>query len=85
MLRLIYLLSKAIHSVTTIIACICFYLAASTSDYYVMSLGQTEPDSFYWFLLAGAVMLIPCVIYSIFNLLLEIARSRVKAQKGTRK
>ena len=85
MLRLIYLFTKLIHPVTTFLACISFYFAASTSDYYVMSLGKTEPDSFYWFLLAGAVMLIPCIIYSIFNILIDIARKRVKAQKGARK
>ena len=85
MLRLIYLPTKVIHPVTTFFACISFYFAASTSDYYVMSLGKTEPESFYWFLLAGAVMLIPHVIYTLFNILLEIARARVKKQKGARK
>ncbi len=85
MLRFIYLLTRTIHPVTTAFACICFYLAASTSDFYVTELGQTEPESVQMLITFGLVMLIPCVIYSALNLLLEIARIRVRAKKGAKK
>lgn len=85
MLRFIYLLSKAIYPGTTFLACISFYVAASTSDYYVMELGQKEPESVQMLITFGLVMLIPCVIYSALNLLVAIARKRVRAKKGAKK
>ena len=85
MLRFIYLLSKAIYPGTTFLACISFYVAASTSDYYVMELGQTEPEIFKYFMIGGLILLIPCVIYSLLNLLVEIAKARVAKKAKVRR
>ena len=47
------------------------FLSVSTSDYYVLELGCTEPAYVGTYMLVGVLMFAPALIHSIYELWLE--------------
>lgn len=41
------------------------YIAASTSDFHVMGLGQAEPGKVWWMLVVGVVMMMPTAVHAV--------------------
>lgn len=61
-------LIKHRHSIRNTMAAIglvCCILAAGTSDYHVMELGEPEPASVSRLLIAAGILLLPTIIYLI--------------------
>lgn len=58
---------KIIRSLFAIAGAIMILVSASTSDYYVIELGQSEPVYVWWCMIIGAVMFAPMFIYVLFH------------------
>lgn len=54
-----------IRGLCTALGLVTLFLAVSTSDYYVMELGEEEPAHMFWMLAIGAVLLVPAVVHLI--------------------
>jgi hypothetical protein len=56
------------------IGIMCWFAGASTSDYYVMELGQSEPGSVHRLFIVGTVLMIPMAIHIIKEKILDYFR-----------
>ena len=56
---------KFVRNTMAGIGTVLIYLGISTSDYYVMELGQTEPDHIWPCIYIGAMCMIPLLIHLI--------------------
>ena len=70
---MIYLFFKKISVATTAAATACFISAASISDFHTEAV-LPEPSTVRAFIVAGAVFLVPLVVYG----LLELGLRRIK-------
>lgn len=68
---MIYRFTKKIHKATAFIGLVCLMLASSTSDFYLLEVGTVEPEIVGKLLIAGAIMIIPSVVYITLKLLKE--------------
>lgn len=57
-----------------VIGLLCWIAGASTSDYYVVELGQTEPSNVHRLLVVGAVLMIPMFVHIIKEKILDYFR-----------
>lgn len=62
---------KTLRTLMTIGGLVLMFLAVSTSDYYVLELGCSEPAYVWNYMLVGALMFAPALIHSIYELWLE--------------
>ena len=62
---------KAIRTLMAIGGLGLMFLSVSTSDYYVLELGCTEPAYVGTYMLVGVLMFAPALIHSIYELWLE--------------
>lgn len=63
-------MKKAIRYITNallVIGVILAFLAVSTSDYYVIELGQNEPQYVWTLAIVGVVLMIPGFVRMIFS------------------
>lgn len=62
---------KIIRNLLAIAGAIMIFSAISTSDYYVVELGQAEPTSVWKNLIIGVVMTLPVVLSAVCELYKE--------------
>lgn len=62
---------KIIRNLLAIAGAVTILGGASTSDYYVMELGQAEPAMVWQSMIIGALMLLPAVIEIFYNIYKE--------------
>jgi hypothetical protein len=55
----------SIRNIMAVLGLVCCILSAGTSDYHVMELGEPEPESVSWLLIAAGILLLPTIIYLI--------------------
>lgn len=68
---MIYRFTKKVHKITLFIGLVCLMLASSTSDFYILEMGTTEPEIVGRLITAGLIMVIPSVIYAVLKMLKE--------------
>ena len=62
---------KIIRNLLAIAGAIMIFSAISTSDYYVVELGQAEPTSVWKNLIIGVMMMLPVVLSAVCELYKE--------------
>lgn len=55
----------SIRNIMAVLGLVCCILAAGTSDFHVMELGEQEPTSVSRLLIAAGILLLPTIIYLI--------------------
>ena len=63
-----------VRTCLALIGIMCWIAGASTSDYYVMEVGQSEPDTVHRLFIVGAVLMIPMVVHIIKEKILDCFR-----------
>ena len=58
-------IAKYIRSTLSVIGAVLIYCGVSTSDYYVLELGQTEPARCGWMIAIGLLLFIPAIVRGI--------------------
>lgn len=56
---------KIVRPTMAVVGGVLVYCGISTSDYYVMELGQTEPASVWWTIGIGLGLMLPTLIHAI--------------------
>ncbi len=56
---------EKVRNISCVLGFVMWYLAVSTSDYYVMEAHEPEPASVTVMLIAGAILLLPAAIHII--------------------
>ena len=69
---------KIIRSFLAIGGFALLFCAASTSDYYVIELGQMEPAGFSQNLVVGLLMILPQIIHLVYDMYKEGKREDVQ-------
>lgn len=62
---------KIVRNALAVMGFSVILLAASTSDYHVIELGQADPSYIKYWLIAGCLMLIPTIVHLIYTDLKE--------------
>lgn len=68
---------KIVRNLLAICGAVSIYGAISTSDYYVIELGQVEPAYIKTQIIVGTVLLIPFVLHVLYEMYKEGRRDNV--------
>lgn len=62
---------KIFRNLSAIAGLILLYCTVSTSDYYVMELGQAEPSYIKTHLILGVLLLVPLILHVLWDMYKE--------------
>ena len=62
---------KVVRNALAVLGFLCIFLAVSTSDYYVIELGQADPSYIWYWFIAGCVLMLPAVGHLVYTDLKE--------------
>lgn len=58
---------KLIRGLMALLGGVLIYVGVSTSDYYVLELGTTEPSYVWWMICVGLMLILPAIIFSVYS------------------